>query len=109
MSAYDLSGDNVFLQKTQQLVDLMLPAMGPDDNSTGMHPGTHLILRLCSVFRVGLRGLSSCYAAVSFELLNWERACVGGLLIHQIIRCIVMNTSYLRSICPFTPCKVSDK
>lgn len=38
LSAYDLSGDEVFLRRTRELVDLMLPAMGPADSATGAPP-----------------------------------------------------------------------
>ena len=40
LSAYDLSGDNVFLGRAQELVELMLPAMGSDDVGTGMQLAT---------------------------------------------------------------------
>ena len=35
LSAYDLSGENVFLGRAQELVELMLPAMGEDGVGTG--------------------------------------------------------------------------
>ena len=33
LSAYDLSGEKVFLDRAQELVELMLPAMGSDDDT----------------------------------------------------------------------------
>ena len=42
LSAYDLSEDKVFLGRAQELVELMLPAMGGDDIGTGatLSPGS---------------------------------------------------------------------
>jgi len=41
LSAYDLSGDKVFLGRAQELVELMLPAMGGDDVGTGAPLAAH--------------------------------------------------------------------
>ena len=38
LSAYDLSGQKVLLGKAQELVELMLPAMGSGDTGTGEPP-----------------------------------------------------------------------
>jgi len=40
LSAYDLSGDKVLLGRAQELVELMLPAMGGDDVGTGAPSAT---------------------------------------------------------------------
>jgi len=36
LSAFDLSEDAIFLKRARELVDLMLPALGPADSGTGM-------------------------------------------------------------------------
>ena len=48
LSAYDLSEDKVFLGRAQELVELMLPAMGSDDVGTGAPSdiGSSLVLTL---------------------------------------------------------------
>lgn len=43
LSAFDLSGEKVFLDRAQELVELMLPAMGKDDDPTA---GAHLDCRV---------------------------------------------------------------